>query len=153
MDLPEFARSAPRAIHLVLLIWLVVCSFQDWRAREVSNWLTLSPFVLGLLYALGTGGETLVLTVTTLVVFVGARAFWKAQGAADIKVLVTLAAFWPQALFAALIITAIWSAVRIARGQGKEPYAGVPPMAVGSLLVLAVMDLLPLAGIPLPFNL
>lgn len=153
MNLPEFMRSAPWFPHTILLIWLVVCAVQDWRKREVSNWLTLPAFFLGILYALEVGGETLVLTSITLIVFLGTWVIWKAQGAADVKVLVALAAFWPQALFAALVITAIWSAVRIARGQGKEPYAGVPPMAVGSLLVLVVMDLLPLAGIPLPFNL
>ncbi len=149
MNLPELAQSAPWAFHLVLLTWLTLCSVQDWCKREVSNWLTLPPFVLGLLYAMGTGGTKLVLTLITLVVFVGARAFWKSLGAADIKVLVALAAFWPQALFAALIITAIWSAVRIARGQEKVAYAGVPPMAVGSLLVLVVFDLLPSLKIPL----
>ncbi len=147
MNLPEFARSAPWAFHLVLLTWLAVCSVQDWRKREVSNWLTLPPFVLGLLYALGTGGETLVLTLITLVVFAGARAFWKAQGAADIKVLVTLAAFWPQTLFAALMVTAIWSVIRIVGGQGKEAYAGIPPMAIGSFLVLILFDLLPVLNI------
>ncbi len=149
MDLPEFARSAPWAIHLVLLTWLAVCSVQDWRKREVSNWLTLPPFVLGLLYALGSGGEMLLLTLITLVVFAVARALWNAQGAADIKVLTAMAAFWSQALFAALMITAIWSVIRIVRGQGKGGYAGVPPMAFGSFLVLIVFDLLPLLTIPL----
>ncbi len=149
MNLPEIAQSAPWAIHLVLLNWLAVCSVQDWRKREVSNWLTLPPFVLGLLYALGTGGETLALTLITLVVFVGGRAIWKAQGAADIKVLVTLAAFWPQAIFAALMVTAMWSVIRIVGGQGKEAYAGLPPIAIGSFLALILFDLLPLLNIPL----
>ncbi len=143
MDPIEIAQSAPWLPHLILLIWLVVCAVQDWQKREVSNWLTLPPFILGLVYILGQGGETFVLTLITLVVFLGARAVWKAQGAADIKVLVALAAFWPQALFAALIVTAIWSVIQIARGQGKEGYAGVPPMAVGVLLALIVFDLLP----------
>lgn len=149
MNLPEFMRSAPWLPHTILLIWLAVCAVLDWRKREVSNWLTLPAFFLGIFYALGVGGETLALTSITLVVFLGARAAWKAQGAADIKVLVALAALWPQALFAALIITAIWSVIRIARGQGKAAYAGMPPMAIGSLLVLVVFDLLPRLRIPL----
>ncbi len=91
---------------------------------------------------------TLDLTSIILVVFLGARAIWKAQGAADIKVLVALAAFLSLALFAALIVMAIWSVIRIARGQGKGAYAGVPPMAFGSFLVLIVFDLLPCLNIP-----
>jgi len=147
MDVAQLSLSFPWVPHTLLFAWLVVMAVQDWRRREVTNWLTLPPFVLGILYALDRGGETLVLTGITLVVFLGARAFWKAQGAADIKVLVTLAAFWPEALYAALILTAAWSLVRIAKGQGREAYAGIPPMAAGSLIVLLVLDLLPMAGL------
>ncbi len=128
---------APWLLHVILLAWLVVCAVQDERQREVSNWLTLPQFLLGLLFALGKGGNTLVLTLITLVVFLAARTVWQAQGAADIKVLVALAAFWPAALYSALLVTAVWSAVRIVQGKGREAYAGVPPMAVGALIVLA----------------
>jgi Flp pilus assembly protein protease CpaA len=150
MDLPELVRSAPWIPHTILLIWLAVCAVQDWRKREVSNWLTLPVFFLGILFALGVGGETLALTLITLFVFLGARAIWKAQGAADIKVLVALAALWPQALFAALIVTATWSLLLIIRGQGKGGYAGVPPMAFGSFLVMILFDLLPYLKILFP---
>ncbi len=128
---------APWLLHFILLAWLVVCAVQDERQCEVPNWLTLPPFLLGLLFALGQGGDTLMLTLITLVVFLVARTVWQAQGAADIKVLVALAAFWPAALYSALLVTAAWSAVRIFQGKGKEDYAGVPPMAVGALIVLA----------------
>lgn len=141
--MPEIVLLAPWLLHIILLAWLIVCAVQDERQREVSNWLTLPPFLLGLLFALGQGGDTLVLTLITLVVFLAARTVWQAQGAADIKVLVSLAAFWPAALYSALLVTAVWSSVRIVQGKGKEAYAGVPPMAVGALIVLA-FDMFPL---------
>lgn len=137
------AQTAPWLLHAILLAWLVICAVQDWRRLEVSNWLTLPPFILALINAWGHGGETLALTAITLVVFLSARAAWQAQGAADIKVLVVLASFWLPALYAALLMTALWSVVRILRRQGKVTYAGVPPMAVGSVFALG-LDLLSL---------
>lgn len=134
--------SGPELQHAILLVWLIVCAVQDWRQQEVSNWLTLPPFILALFHALEQGGETLALTAVTFLVFLTARAVWQAQGAADIKVLVVLASFWPQALYAALSITAAWSVLRILRRKGKEAYAGIPPMTIGAILVLA-LDLFP----------
>lgn len=140
--MPEIALLVPGLLHVILFAWLIVCAVQDKRQREVSNWLTMPPFLLGLLFALGQGGDTLVLTLITLVVFLAARTVWQAQGAADIKVLVALAAFWPAALYSALMGTAAWSAVRIVQGKGKEAYAGIPPIAVSALIVLA-FDMFP----------
>lgn len=136
MELSAIACSVPWLLHAILLAWLIVCAVQDWHQLEVSNWLTLPPFILALFYALEQGGETLALTAITLIVFLIARAIWQAQGAADIKVLIVLASFWPYALYAALLVTALWSLVWIHRRQGKVAYAGVPPMAIGALLAL-----------------
>ncbi len=144
--MPEIAQCVPCLLHVVLLAWLTICAVQDWHYQEVSNWLTLPPFILALFYAWGQGGETLALTAVTLFVFLTTRAIWQAQGAADIKVLVVLASFWPHALYAALLMTGLWSLARILRRQGKIAYAGVPPMAIGTVFVL-VLDLWPLISL------
>lgn len=143
MELSAITHTVPWLLHAMLSIWLIVCAVEDWRKLEVSNWLTLPPFILALFYALEQGGETLALTAITLIVFLAARAAWQAQGAADIKVLIVLASFWPTALYVSLLMTALWSVVHIFRKQGKVAYAGVPPMAIGALLGLA-FDILPL---------
>lgn len=142
MELSEITRSVPWLLHGGLFVWLVICAVQDWQQQEVSNWLTIPPFALALLHALAQGGETLALTAITLMVFLTARAVWQALGAADIKVLVVLASFWPLALYAAMVMTVLWSLERILRRQGKAAYAGIPPMAVGTGFVL-ILDLLP----------
>lgn len=139
--MPEIAPSTSWLLHGGLFVWLVICAMQDWHQHEVSNWLTIPPFVLALFHALAQGGETLALTAITLIVFLTARAVWQAQGAADIKVLVVLASFWQSALYAAFLMTVIWSLARILRRQGTVAYAGVPPMTIGAGLVL-FLDLL-----------
>ena len=141
MALSAIAYSGPWLLHAILSVWLIICAVEDWRQQEVSNWLTLPPFILALFHALEQGGEALALTTITLIVFLTARAIWRAQGAADIKVLVVLASFWPLALYAAMAMTALWSLARILHRQGKVAYAGVPPMAVGAVFVL-ILDLL-----------
>ena len=35
-------------IFALLLLWLTVCAYQDYRTGEVSNWLTLLPLVFSL---------------------------------------------------------------------------------------------------------
>lgn len=144
--MPEIIQTSPWLLPMILLGWLVICALRDWHHQEVSNWLTLPPFILALLNAWWQGGETLVLTAITLVVFLSARAAWRAQGAADIKVLVVLASFWPPALYAALLMTALWSVVQILRRQAKVAYAGIPPMAIGAVLVV-IHDRLPLINV------
>ena len=78
-------------LHLFCLVWLVACAWQDWRKREVSNWLTLPPF--GLAAILRQAGFThtpflLALTAVALVLVIW-RVSW--IGGADAKGALALA--------------------------------------------------------------
>lgn len=128
--------STDYLLQLALVVWLAICAFLDWRNREVPNALTLPAFAVGVIYALSIGGGRLLLVSITLVVFAAARAFVKGIGAADIKVLVALAALWTEAYFAALAVMTLWSVIQIMRGRRREEFAGIPPMAIGAMLVL-----------------
>jgi Flp pilus assembly protein protease CpaA len=86
-------------ILIAVFVWLLVCAVQDWRRREVSNWLTLLP--LGIIISLRVVGvvqEPLlpVLITGILLLFLWNRGW---MGGADIKASLILAALNMQ-LFA-----------------------------------------------------
>jgi len=97
-----------------LLPVLVVAGVQDWRRGEVSNWITIPLFCLGVIAAMLrvflsndtlTGVMLFAMAVSTLAAFKG----W--MGGADWKVLIALFGMYPIAGFAALVVAGIWGAV------------------------------------------
>jgi Flp pilus assembly protein protease CpaA len=71
--------------------WLAVCAVQDWRRRQVSNLLTLSPLALGLFLRLvgvvqGPVSPLLIVGLTLLLTW---RKGW--LGGADFKACLALA--------------------------------------------------------------
>jgi len=99
---------------MILIPWLCLCAWQDWKKREVANWLTLPPMLLALgLRMLGlTAGQASLLALIMVAVFIGWLGGW--VGGADTKVTVALALVDPRlALWAWLGATA-WYALLIA---------------------------------------
>ena len=134
----------PLLRSLLLVFWLLPCALQDYRTRQVSNWLTVPLFLLAWPVALLTGNLLL-----TLAVFVGVVVAWRRGGGlgpADGKLAVGLAGLAPPALLAGALVLAL--AFLCARLRDRQP-ARLPGAvgfylgAAGAALVLAFCNSLP----------
>ncbi len=143
MNWLDFLRD-PLLRSVALVFWLLPYALQDYRTRQVSNWLTLPLFILAWPVALLTGNLPL-----TLAVFVGVVVAWRwggGMGPADGKLAVGLAGMAPQALAASVIFLAL--AFLYARLRDRQP-ARLPGAvgfylgAAGAALVTAGLECLP----------
>lgn len=113
----------PLLRSVALVFWLLPCALQDYRTRQVSNWLTVPLFLLAWPVALLAGNLPL-----TFAVFVGVLVAWRwggGMGPADGKIAVGLAGMAPLALAAGVIVQVLlflW--VRLCnRRSGRLPGA------------------------------
>lgn len=123
-----------------LLPVLVVAGVQDWRRGEVSNWITIPLFCLGVTAAilrvffsndLLTGVMLFAMAVSTLAAFKG----W--MGGADWKVLVGLFGLYPIAGFTALIVAGFWGAVLMLATKNRNArFPGVTAFVFAACLTV-----------------
>jgi len=131
--------SSQTAVAWLVLAWLLWLARQDVETRRVSNWLTLPPLALALLYAVGmTAAHGLAGDLLTRWLFAGAAlVLWGVGwiGGADAKVFMALALFDLHLAFAALaglaLLAALWPMV----GKGKT-LPGLAGFAVGVFVVV-----------------
>lgn len=106
-----------------ILLWLAICTLQDWRTRQVSNWLTLPEVALAVMFRItGLIEEDL---LSTVIIALAALVGWRFHliGGADAKGLIALAlldsrlAIWAWA-GAVMLIGFKWLSVRC---QAKHP--------------------------------
>lgn len=83
---------------MVLLMWLALCSEQDVRERQISEYLTLGVGACALLWLFATGHSWLGAEASdagwglAIVMLLTLPGYWLAQlGASDVKLLATLA--------------------------------------------------------------
>jgi Flp pilus assembly protein protease CpaA len=135
----------PLLRHLLVMLWLLPCAQQDYRTRQVSNWLTVPLFLLAWPVALLTGHFAL-----TFAVFVGVYVATKLEpraGAADGKLMVGLAAFAPLALgIGALLEVVVFAALRL-RGRRDAAIPGALWLYIGCVLSAGVWSALAVAGL------
>jgi len=77
--------------HLAVFAWLLACAVQDWRSREISNWLTLPPLALALCLRLAgvVQGSILPLLIAIALLLLVWKQGW--TGGADAKASLALA--------------------------------------------------------------
>lgn len=122
-------------ILLLTTVWLVVCAVQDLSHQQVSNWLTLPPFVAAAIAALADGGETLLLFGVVLSVMLVLYRMG-GVGGADVKILSVLSVVSPLAFLLALFANAMVGVWFWAKRRPRYP--AVPAFAVGSFLACFV---------------
>ncbi|MGD0535957.1 MAG: A24 family peptidase [Methanoregula sp.] len=107
------------ALHALLAALVVLSGLQDWRTREVADWLTWPLFVLGLGAAVF---RAMHLDLLPLIVSVFILVVWYCNwlGGADARVLVGLWGLWPLAGLLGMVCTGLWGLVMVLRKQGKE---------------------------------
>lgn len=119
-----------------LVLWLTVCAVQDLLRRQVSNWLTLPPFVLAGLWAVWHGRETLLLF--GLVTLVMVWSWRKGVGAADGKILAVMAVFMPAGFLLAVVLRLLVGAGVWLRHGRTARFPAVPVFAAGAFLSIPV---------------
>lgn len=125
----------PLLRSVMLVFWLLPCALQDYRTRQVSNWLTVPLFILAWPVALLTDNLLL-----TFAVFVGVVVAWRwggGMGPADGKLAVGLAGMAPLSLLASALVLAL--AFLCARLRDRQPCR--LPGAVGFYLGAATAAL------------
>jgi Flp pilus assembly protein protease CpaA len=132
--------SSELGILAALLPVLIPAGIQDWRRGEVSNWITIPLFCMGVIAAvlrvlllneMLTGVMLFAMAVSTLAAFKG----W--IGGADWKVLIGLFGLYPIAGFAALLVAGIWGAVlMLATKKRNARFPGVTAFVFAACLTV-----------------
>ena len=124
-----------------LLSILAIGGVQDWQTGEVSNWISIPLFLMGVIAAvlrLLFQGDMLtsVLSIFAMAV-VTLAAFQGWMGGADWKVLIGLFGLVPLAGFVALIVAGAWGGLAILlTGNRNVRFPGVTAFAFAACLTV-----------------
>ncbi len=137
---------------LLLLLWLAICAYQDYRTGEVSNWLTLPP--LGLVLAARLSGWLAAPWWIILVVWALTLFLWHKDklGGADAKTWMTFSLLGDGVLWSAYIGLMIWYAAvawafAYLEAEGTRRLPGFPGYLLGltgAALILTIQHLFPI---------
>lgn len=128
-------------LRALVMIWLAVCAWQDWRSRKVSNTLTQPALVLAEMSSLVilVRGDWMPFVRFWLSFLVLMWVFQRGgTRGADIKVICSLSVFWPAAFYLALMT---WALLGL---RSRESYPALVAVAAVAWGVFLVADVLPL---------
>ncbi|MEW5869131.1 MAG: prepilin peptidase [Chloroflexota bacterium] len=134
---------AGEPLHLAVFAWLLACVIQDWRSREVSNWLTLPPLALAFCLRLVGLIQGSLLPLLAAIAFL--LLFWQRGwiGGADAKASLALALLDMQVCAWAWLGLGVWYlGLRLCYGRKCDrrlpAFVGFTA-GVGALLVVEVL--------------
>ena len=113
--------------HFSILLFLILAAIQDYKTREVSNWITV-PLFLGGVVIIMVNLDPLSVILSTLLFFFW---LWGGMGGADVKVLVALLGFWSEAALASFLLLGVWGVVLLIRKK-RESFPGLVSIATGT---------------------
>jgi Flp pilus assembly protein protease CpaA len=122
-------------LHALITTLVVLGGLQDWRKREVANWLTWPLFVIGFGSAIFRAVHLDILPLT-ISFFVLSVWYFNWLGGADARVLVGLWGLWPLAGLLGLVCTGIWGLALVIRKRGKERIPALISVAFGVVIQL-----------------
>ncbi len=106
--------------HAMLALLSVLAGIQDWRKREVADWLTWPLFIFGLASAVVNAVKHLDFLPLTISIFLIVTWYFGWMGGADVRIFIGLWGLWPLAGLLALAATGLWGLVLVLRRRGKE---------------------------------
>jgi Flp pilus assembly protein protease CpaA len=122
---------------------LAIGGVQDWHTGEVSNWISIPLFFMGVVASIlrlsflddaPTGALCL---LAIFVITLAALRGW--MGGADWKVLTGLFGLYPLAGFASLVVAGVWGGVMILiTGDRNSRFPGVTAFAFAACLTFFV---------------
>ena len=125
----------PCLSHAGLTILVLLAGIQDWRRREVSDWLTWPLFLFGLASAIADLLQHLDFLALAVSIFLIVAWYFGWMGGADARILSGLWGLWPLGGFMALMAVGLWGSVLVLRQRGKERI----PALVGSGFAVAIL--------------
>ena len=141
---PSPVSSMTTYIFAILLLWLAICAYQDFRTAEVSNWLTLPP--LGLALAARLVGWLATPWWIIFTIWMLALILWHKDrlGGADAKAWMTFSLLGNGILWSAYLGLLVWYAAVIwvyaylgiagaspERVEGTRRFPGFPGYLLG----------------------
>ena len=122
-------------LHFALTALVILGGIQDWREREVSNWISVPLFLVGIVAAAlrVLSLEFMPLLAAGLLIFVWKRGW---MGGADAKILIGLWGLWPAAAFWGMFGVGIWGLVLMLRRKGQERFPALITVAFATVIQL-----------------
>jgi Flp pilus assembly protein protease CpaA len=122
-------------LHFALTALVILGGIQDWREREVSNWISVPLFLVGIVAAAlqVLSLEFVPLVAAGLLIFAW-RHGW--MGGADAKILIGLWGLWPAAAFWGMFGIGLWGLVLILRRKGQERFPALIMVAFATVIQL-----------------
>lgn len=127
--------------HAGLAILSLLAGIQDWRKREVVDWLTWPPFFAGLI-ALVVRAVDLDLLPLGVSIFLLTAWYLNWIGAADVRIWIGLWGLWPLAGLLVLLLTGLWGLVIVLQGHGKEKIPALVSTAFAVGVLFAIEQLM-----------
>lgn len=122
-------------LHLALTGLVILAGLQDWKKREVSNWITIPLFFLGIVFVILRVGNLDLLPVVVVAILAAAWT-WKWMGGADVKILIGLWGLWPAAALWCMVGVGFWGLALVVRGNGKECFPALTVMAFWIFVIM-----------------
>lgn len=107
------------ALHALLAALVGLSGLQDWRRREVADWLTWPLFVIGLGAAVVRAVHLDFLSLT-IGIFVLSVWYCNWMGGADARILLGLWGLWPMAGLLGIVCTGLWGLALVVWKRGEE---------------------------------
>lgn len=111
--------------YFSVLLLMILAAMQDYKTREVSNWITVPLFMGGVVIIL-VHQNLLLIIVSLILLFIWHKGW---MGGADVKVLIGLLGIWSTAAFVSIFAIGVQGL--IARLQGKKSAPGLVAIAAG----------------------
>ncbi len=113
--------------HVLILVFLILAAVQDYKTREVSNWITV-PLFLGGVVIITVNLNPLLIILSMLLLFFWLRG---GMGGADVKALIGLLGLWSEAALTAFFLLGAWS-LALLISKKKESFPGLVAIAAGT---------------------
>ncbi len=139
----EWLHVSPLVRLAVVCLWLLPAGVQDWRSRNVSNWLTVPALVITPVVALLVGSIPLFIGFFIVLLFAYYSFTWGLLDAADAKVMVVLSVLAPEGLIVSLVMIGVALLITRLKGQRNVQVPLVSIFAAGTMLALPIFLLWP----------
>jgi Flp pilus assembly protein protease CpaA len=111
--------------YFSVLLLMILAAVQDYKSREVSNWITI-PLFIGGVVVMCVYQDPLTIIVSLILLFIWHKGW---MGGADVKVLVGLLGVWATSAFVSIFAIGIQGLITRLRGKKSAP--GLVAIAVG----------------------
>ena len=111
--------------YFSVFILMILAAVQDYRSREVSNWITVPLFIGGVVILL-LHQNLLLVIVSFILLFIWHKGW---MGGADVKVLIGLLGIWSTAAFISIFTIGVQGLITLLCGRKSSP--GLVAIATG----------------------